>query len=100
MGSVAQRSKGGASKINSKSRTISPAVLALGSACAWCARTLIGQQAIHGRLDFREQRTERRIDPQLFRSLDLGHVLLEIGDGLIQLPKHKLGLVSKHCSGS
>lgn len=30
-----------------------PAVLALGSVCAWCARTLIGQQAINGRSDFR-----------------------------------------------
>src|SRR5450759_4273840 len=65
---------------------------------AWHARTLIGQQTIDGRVDFREQRAEDLIDLQVLQLFDLGHVLLEVGDGVIELPKHKLALVPKSCA--
>src|ERR1700682_3088745 len=66
--------------------------------CAWYARTLVGQQTIDGRVDFREQRAEDLIDLQVLQLFDLRHVLLEIGNGVIELPKHKLSLVPKSCS--
>ena len=62
------------------------------------ARTLIGPQTIDGRSSFREQGAKSLIDPQLAQPPYLGDVILEIIDGIAELPTYELSLVSKSCS--